>query len=119
MTTTVVTTKITTKYLMGKTKWELANDYLDLCDAKDKIQDEHERLKARLVEQGNLTSELRAVVGEMVRVLKATTVSGYSVCSFCGTLWMDASAEHHLTGCWVPKTLDLLKRSGMEGGGEG
>lgn len=76
------------------------------------LEQEVRRLKARLVEQGNLTSELRAAVGEVVQYIKAKTVSGYSQCLLCGTLWMDASAEHHLTGCWVPKTLDLLKRSG-------
>ena len=48
MSTTTHTTRITQAYLMGKTKRELADEYLILCDAKDKIQDEHERLVERV-----------------------------------------------------------------------
>lgn len=40
MSTLVIETKITHKYLMNKSKWELADMYLQLLDSFDKLQKE-------------------------------------------------------------------------------
>lgn len=38
MTTMVVTTKITTKYLMNKTKWDLSQMIMDLLNRLDRLE---------------------------------------------------------------------------------
>ena len=69
MTTMVITTKITRKYLMNKSKYELCDIVFDLLDKNEGYEFETARLRAAL---------------EKVEFIDIDSENGYYACAWCG-----------------------------------